>query len=261
MYFILAYFTQRKHLYKQMNVRTIHRAAPIHLQIEGKLRQMIALKKYQQGALFPDEVRLAESFKVSRGTLRAALTRLVNKGLLERKAGVGTRVARVRPSESGIREWRSFSQEMEAKGIQVENFLQKYELVKPSREAEQALVLKADSLVYRLDRVRGCDGIPVLHSRSWFHPRLGLSGKEQFDRPLYELIASETGAKIGCAHEEFRAEIATPLMANLLHVEKGEPLLLRRHTVFDTENRPMEFAEVRYVSNRFTLTLDLKREM
>ena len=48
-------------------------------------------------------------------------------------------------------------------------------------------------------------------------------------------------------------------MSKLLDVSKGTPLLLRRHTVFDAGNRPFEFAEVRYVSSRFVLTLDMRR--
>ena len=48
-------------------------------------------------------------------------------------------------------------------------------------------------------------------------------------------------------------------IARLLEVTKATPLLLRRHTVFDPGNRPFEYAEIRYVSSRFELTLDLRR--
>jgi DNA-binding GntR family transcriptional regulator len=43
-------------------------------------------------------------------------------------------------------------------------------------------------------------------------------------------------------------------------VRPGSPLLLRCHTVFDASGRPIEYAEVQYVSSRFTLTLDLRRD-
>ena len=233
---------------------------PLHAQIERELRRMIALPEFQNGALFPDELTLANRFGVSRGTVRVALARLVQHQLLERKAGVGTRVSRNRPAESGIGAWRSFSREMADKGIQVENFRQDYALVEASPDAVRALQIKSGTRVYRLDRVRGWDGLPVLHSRSWFHPRLGLNGGETFAQPLYEVLAGETGAEVGHAHEEFTVATATARMAKPLQVKTGEPLLLRCHTVFDTGNRPMEFAEVHYVSARFTLTLDLKRE-
>jgi len=46
----------------------------------------------------------------------------------------------------------------------------------------------------------------------------------------------------------------------LLAVKRGQPLLLRSHTVFDMTGRPMEFAQVHYVSPRFALSLDIRRE-
>jgi GntR family transcriptional regulator len=232
---------------------------PLHAQAERLLRGLIRQPAYRGGALMPDEVTLANRLGVSRGTLRAAIARLVQEGLLERRAGVGTR-ARRQPAESGIAAWRSFSREMGRKGVLVENYRQDFALVLPSGAAASDLRITPRAWVWRLDRVRGWGGRPVLHSRSWFHPRLGLSGKEVFDRPLYEVIERETGAVAENAREEFRAVAAGGTMARLLEVRRGEPLLLRCHAVFDSGGRPMEFAEVHYVSGRFALTLNLRRD-
>jgi len=219
---------------------------------------MIALPEFQNGALLPDELTLANRFGASRGTVRVAFTRLVEQRLLERKAGVGTRV-RPQPAESGIGAWRSFSREMARKGIQVENFRQNYESVTADAAAAGALQIKPGTKIWRLDRVRGWSGRPVLHTRSWFHPRLGLTGGEDFSKPLYEVIESETGVVAENAREEFTAVAASAAMARLLAVKPGEPLLLRSHTVFDTGGRPVEFAEIHYVSARFSLTLEMRR--
>ncbi len=218
---------------------------------------MIALPEFQNGALFPDELTLAKQFGVSRGTVRVAFTRLVERRLLERRAGVGTRV-RPQLAESGIGAWRSFSREMARKDIRVENFLQKYELVAASAAAD-TLQIKPGKKIWRLDRVRGWSGRPVLHTRSWFHPRLGLTGREDFSKPLYEVIEAETGVVVENAREEFGAVSAGATMARLLAVKPGEPLLRRAHTVFDTGGRPVEFAEIHYVSSRFALTLEIQR--
>ncbi len=220
---------------------------------------MMALPEFQNGALFPDELTLANRFGISRGTVRVALTRLVDQRLLERKPGVGTRVLPA-PAESSIGEWRSFSREMARRNITVEGyFLEARRFAAPNRVA-QALHLAAGTEVLRLDRVRGWESRPVLHSRSWFHPRLRLTPSADFSRPLYELIEAVTGAVAESAREELSAVRATRLLSRHLQVPLREPLLLRCHTVFDTGKRPMEFAEVHYVSARFTLTLDLKRE-
>jgi GntR family transcriptional regulator len=232
---------------------------PLHRQVETRLRQLAALPEFQGGALLPDELTMANRLGVSRGTARAALTRLVYDGLLERKAGIGTKVARPR-GESGIRAWRSFSREMAAKGITVQNFRTELRTFAATPAAARALRVPTGSPVPRLDRVRGWRGRPVLLSRSWLHPRLGLKGTEDFSRPLYDLLEQEAGAVAESAQEDFTAVAASVAFGKQLRVRPGTPLLLRCHTVADASGRPIEYAQVLYVSSRFTLTLDLRRE-
>jgi GntR family transcriptional regulator len=231
---------------------------PLRAQVELLLRELIRRPEYQKGALLPDEVALAAQLGVSRGTVRSGISKLVFEGLLERKAGVGTRATN-RHVESGIREWHSFTREMASKGITVQNFRMEYHQVDASKEAVVALQLVESKPLWRLDRVRGWDKMPVLHTMSWFHPRLGLKGNEPVDQPVYEMIKKTTGVVPHHAREEFLAINADAQIARQLEVERGTPLLLRRHIVYDAGNRPFEYAEVRYVSSRFALTLDVRR--
>jgi len=233
-------------------------SVPLRAQVEQLLRDLMRRPEHQNGALLPDETRLAAQLGISRGTVRSGITKLVHEGLLERKPGVGTRVSR-HYAESGIRAWRSFTREMADKGITVENFKLEYQMLEPSPNAALALQLGAPAKVWCLHRIRGWNGKPVLQTISWFHPRLGLKGTETFEKPLYEVIETATGARPHHAREEFSAMNADSRMALLLEVTKATPLLLRRHTVFDPGNRPFEYAEIRYVSSRFELTLDLRR--
>jgi GntR family transcriptional regulator len=232
---------------------------PLHRKAEESLRKLLDEPEYADGGLLPDELSLANRLGVSRGTVRAALLRLVNEGRLERRAGVGTRVLR-RSTESAISAWRSFSREMAHHGVDVHMFRRELrELAAPAAVAD-ALRVPVGTRVQRLDRVRGWERLPVLRSRSWFHPSVQFSRDETFVRPLYDLVAEVSGRSAERASEAFAAVTATDALAKDLRVKKSAPLLLRRHTVFDTQARPLEFAEVHYVSERFTLTLDLKRE-
>jgi GntR family transcriptional regulator len=230
---------------------------PLNAQVERLLRKLARQPQYQNGSLMPDELSLAAELGVSRGTVRAAIGKLVYEGILKRKAGVGTRVAH--QMESGIRAWRSFTREMSHKGIRVKNFQVEYSRVAAPANAAAALEIAAGTPVWRLERLRGWEAKPVLHTISWFHPRMGLKGTEQFDQPLYDVIEQATGLRPHRAKEEFLAVRAESRMARLLQVTSGTPLLLRRHTVLDAGARPFEYAEVRYVSDRFTLTLDMRR--
>ena len=241
-------------------LRLNHRSAvPLHAQAGQLLRELVRQPAYRDGALLPDEVSLATRLGISRGTLRAGIAQLVHEGLLERRAGVGTRV-RPPAAESGIGAWRSFSQEMARKGIKVENYRQEFAQADATNTVARALRIRTGANLWRLDRVRGWEGRPVLHSRSWFHPRLRLTGREEFSQPLYEVIERQTGAVAEKAREEFVATAANATLAKLLAVPPGEPLLLRSHIVLDAAGRPLEFAQVHYVSQRFALTLELRRE-
>jgi len=233
---------------------------PLRAQVEQLLRDLTQDPEYRDKNQFiPDEATLASELGVSRGTVRSGISKLVFEGLLERKAGVGTRIAS-RQMESGVLAWRSFTREMAAKGIKVENYRQNFRNVEASAEAAQALRIEPGTKIWRLARVRGWENRPVLQSISWFHPRLNLKSDEKFSRPLYEVIEMAAGVRPYQAREEFLAIGANATLAKILDVPANEPLLLRRHTVSDAGNRPFEYAEVRYVSSRFALTLDLKRD-
>lgn len=235
-----------------------HSPLPLHAQVEQLLRKLIRRQRHREGRLLPDELTLAARLGISRGTVRTAITRLVAEGLLERRAGVGTRVVR-RPAESSIVAWRSLTREMAAKGIAVETYRLDARRCPATAAAAAALLLEPGTLVLRLDRLRGWSGTPVLHCRSWFHPRLRLKGTEDFRQPLYEVIESATGVVAASAREELLAVAADARMARQLQVPRHSPLLLRRHVVLDRGRRPFEFAEVHYVSQRYALSIDLQR--
>ncbi len=232
---------------------------PLHRKAEEAIRRLALSPAYTKGGLLPDEVTIANRLGISRGTARVAIARLVAEGRLERRSGVGTRVV-PRATESAIGAWRSFSREMARLGIQVQIFRLHRCEVPATETVAAALRLEPGTIVQKLDRVRGWDRVPVLRTRSWFHPRVRLAKDEDFSRPLYDIVADASGLEATRASEAFAAEAATAVLAKDLAVRTGSPLLLRRRTVFDATGRPFEFSEVHYVSARFTLTLDFKRE-
>lgn len=90
---------------------------PLHIQVEGLLRELINLPKYKDGAFLPKEVELANRLGISRNTIRQATNKLENEGLLIRKKGIGTKVAVQAPLQTSLNNWYSFTQEMKSSGI------------------------------------------------------------------------------------------------------------------------------------------------
>ncbi len=232
---------------------------PLHAQAEQLLRDLIEAPEYRDGGCLPSEVMLASQLGVSRNTLRMAFDRLVQDGRLERKAGVGTRVVQ-HVVNSGVGAWRSFTREMQAKQITVETYAITPRFLKGPRAAVRALRVDQETKLLRLDRVRGWDGEPEVHFRSWLHPRLGLTTKDDFSRPLYEMIHERCGIVSDESVEEMDAVAANRYLAEWLEVEVGMPLLRRVRTVIDTGGRTIEYAVVHYRCNRFRLSLSLRHE-
>jgi GntR family transcriptional regulator len=234
-------------------------SVPLHLQAEEMLRGLAAEARYQKGEHLPDEVTLARQFGISRNTLRVAITRLVLEGMLERRAGVGTRVRRGQTS-SGLGAWLSFTREMAHKGIDVESFDVSAKKIRAGLEVTAALQVPGDKPILRLDRLRGWEGVPCVHFRSFLHPRLGLEPGDDFSGPLYERVAQRTKIRPDHSFQEIAAVAAEPWLAALLKVEPGSPLLMRKHIVYDKSGRPLEFAIDHIRSDRFTLTLMMRSE-
>ena len=232
---------------------------PLHAQAELWLRELIQQPEYQNGSLLPDEVSLAGRLAISRSTLRDAIKRLVSEGLLERKAGVGTRVKENIKIHSEVGEWHSFSSEMERRGIKVETYSIQVQRVPASGEVARSLRLDPLTEVLQLDRLRGWQREPVIHFCSYLHPRVNLTEEDDFKQPLYTLIKKCSGILPVRSEEKLTAIGAPALLAAQLKIRKGSPVLRRERTVYDTGNRPMEYALVHCRSDRFALTLNLKK--
>ena len=224
---------------------------PLHLQIERMLRKLISSPPYSSGALLPDELTLAEKLGVSRGTVRSSILNLVNQGLLERRKGIGTKVV-----QSGLVAWASLTGEMRRKGIDIQSFLLEVSDKRANSKVAAALKIPEGTIVKCLEQVRGWDNRPVLQSVSWFHPRLKLTGSEDFRKPLYEVLRQKTGITPVHALEEFSAISANALLGRRLRINKGGPLLLRIRTTLDANDLPLDYAEIHYQTGVISLTLD-----
>lgn len=67
-------------------------ARPLHVRIRSILEDRVATGVYPVGTLLPTEVELSREFETSRFTVREALRYLHDRGYVERRQGVGTRV-------------------------------------------------------------------------------------------------------------------------------------------------------------------------
>ncbi len=243
-----------------MQLRINHNSGiPLHLQVEELLRKLIELPEYTKGKLFPKEVDIATQLGISRNTVRQAISKLVIEGLLERKKGVGTKVVEQNISTQ-LNSWMSFTQEMNKKGIAFINYQINVEKVPADEEVANALELEKNTELIKLSRLRGDSDGPFVYFISWLHPRIGLSGTEDFSRPLYEILEKEYSTIVDLSKEKIKAVCAGEKIAAKLQISNSDPVLKRIRKVYDPGKRPIEYSIGYYRADKFSYTIDIKRE-
>lgn len=241
-----------------MDLRVDHRSpVPLYAQVETLLRDLIDERHFQDGDLLPNEEMLAKRLGISRGTVRAGIDKLVTQGLLERRRGVGTRVLKRRVNVR-LAEWPSFTREMEARGVRVGTYNTQTTWIAADEDVSRPLGLAPGTRVLRVERVRGWNGEPVVLFVSHFHPRIGLTGEEDFSRPTYEMLEQDFGTVAATSEEEIAAVAADGPPADQLAVQRGTPLLVRQQRVLDPGGRPLVLTRCYYRSDKFTYTITLR---
>ena len=231
---------------------------PLHAQAETLLRQLIAEEQFQNGMVLPNEVDLAKQLAISRTTIRQAINKLVFEGLLVRKKRTGTKVSNAAVS-SKSNNWLSFSQEMKLRGITIKNFELHVTWVFPDEYLANFFEIKTDRKVLKMERVRGKPDEPFVYFASYFHPRVGLTGDEDFKRPLYELLENDYSVIATLSKEEISAKAADAFIASKLKIPDGSPVLLRKRFVFDQGERPIEYNVGYYKADSFIYTVESTR--
>ena len=227
---------------------------PLHLQAQEIIRKLIEQKEYKNGKLLPNEVNLAAELHISRNTLRQAINQLVNEGILVRKRGVGTKVA-IKGITGGVQNWHSFSQEMKMLGIEIKNYALLVHFKNPDQDIAQFFGVGQDSSCVVMERLRGNPDHPFVLFISYFNPDLPITGDENYNMPLYEMLEQNYGIVVKTSREEISASLAGPELAGKLEIRPEDPILIRKRFVYDTEDRPVEYNIGYYRADSFTYSL------
>jgi GntR family transcriptional regulator len=150
---------------------------------------------------------------------------------------------------------------MRNQGIEVVNYLVNIALVHVEDEVYEALGVAKTKKIWKLEKIRGSKEAKYLYSVSYFHPRIGITGDENFITPLYELLEKEHDIIVSTSKEKLRAIKADTKIAALLDIGKDVAILKRERLVTDVGDRPVEYNMVYYHTDYFTYDIDIKREL
>lgn len=224
---------------------------------EVLLRQ-IERGQYPIGEAIPTEHTLAQSFKVSRSTIRNAIRALVSAGLLKPTPGVGTIVIRARP-ETKLATLRGLTEDLRVKGMSTKAYVLMAKLVEASPSIRAQLELIQNERVLHLIRLRKLASTPFALLNSYVPESVGIQPDEDFSGPLYDLIERSHRLHITYGKDIIGARAAKADEAEVLEIKVGSPVLTIRRTAFLEYDRPVEYVEATIRSDLYEYHVTLPR--
>jgi GntR family transcriptional regulator len=230
---------------------------PLYYQLEIALRRVIEAGDFLDGRL-PTEAELARQYQVSRLTVRSALRRLEEDGLIERHRARGTFVCR-EALDKVVRDHDhlSFEEDLRRHGGELAIDVQAIEETEAPPFVAEGLQLVPHSSVVRVRRLGRINHEPLWLERRFFPLEVGrkLSQEILLGVSVNHLIQQVVGVRFKSARMRVDAAVATVEEAKQLHVAKGHPLLVSQQVYFDADGRAVQLMRSAFRGDRYAVTL------
>jgi GntR family transcriptional regulator len=213
---------------------------PLYLQLCDMMADRIATRGWKPGSALPNEGDLAREFGVSAGTVRKALERLEQTGLITRRQGrgsfvriltsgelVGRFTAICRPNGGGIlANVGSVSIEREA----------------ATTEERARLRLTAGEPVWRIRRVLLDDDAPFMLEKASMPAALFPGLEQQSDAAEgIAALARHFGVLLGKGSERIVTQAASAEVAGVLGVAEGDLVIALDRVILTLDGQPVEW--------------------
>ncbi|WP_380165007.1 GntR family transcriptional regulator [Jannaschia sp. R86511] len=227
---------------------------PLWSRVEADLRARIEAREFPD--VFPGEHALAAEYGISRHTVREALRRLRQEGLVLAERGRPPRVASDGVIHQPLGALYSLFRSVENSGRTQRSVVRALE-VRRDPEVAGLLGLPADTLLTYLDRVRLADDEPLALDQVWLPAARtrGLLAADLTHTALYDELWTRCGVVVAGSTEDIRAVLVDDDRAHLLGVDLPAAALLVTRTGL-VADEPFEHRRTLVRSDAFALTAE-----
>lgn len=205
---------------------------------------------------FPTDQELVEAYDVSRQTVREAVRRLSDEGLLERERGRGTHVRKLEFEHTPGTLEGLFHQVQAQGGVQTSLVRERRILTDP--ETAKRLRLAAGAELVHLERLRLADGEPLALDRSWLPAGVArpLLDASLTHAGLYDELARVCGVRVTGGSERVRPVVPAPTDRRALGIASGIAAFAIERLVH-SDDGPVEWRQSLVRGDRYSLTVEL----
>ena len=234
-------------------------AVPLYVQLEEILRAKIASGEWKPSQRIPSENELNKLYGLSRMTARGVLTKLVGEGVLFRVPGKGTfltphRFEAVAPAYRGVRA------QLEAAGYETTTTVLGSGIEDASGRVRDRLALREGAQVHAIHRLRSVQGEPISLHHSYVPAELapGLDRHDAGNEQLCVILEKHYGLAMKQVAERLEATAARTDEAELLHMRRGQPVLLLEDVISDARGTTFEYSTIVFRGDKIRLGFDYR---
>lgn len=229
---------------------------PLYVKLQQALAGAIRSGRLKSGDALPPERDLAEYASISRVTVRKAVDELVRQGILVRRHGSGTFVAKpVEKVEQPLSRLTSFTEDMTRRGLTTRAEWLERGLFTPSPDEMVMLGLPAGGLVARLGRLRIADENPLAIERASISAEF-LSNPESVGHSLYAALEAR-GVRPVRAIQRISARTVKDQEADLLGVATGSAGLAIERISYLPSGKVVELTRSLYRGDAYDFVAEL----
>ncbi|CAJ1179087.1 HTH-type transcriptional regulator GmuR [Companilactobacillus paralimentarius] len=221
----------------------------VYQKIITSLKKSIDDGEYSDMRL-PDERSLAESYSVSRSSIKRALGLMADQGIIFKKRGSGTFVNPLYLKQEssfsysgknlGITD--SFNANGQKPGVKV----LKFDVVHPDKDLQDNLFLKPSEFVYSFERLRFLDDVPFMIETGYIPIKLAPELSEQIaSESIFNYVESELGKEVNKTYLTISAQPSDEEGKKLLNLSANEPVGLMEGIFFLDDGTPFEFSTMK----------------
>lgn len=234
--------------------RAVDRSHPLPLwaQVHADLRRRLSADEFTTS--FPGELTLTAEYEVSRHTVREALRRLREQGLVRGERGRASKVSPPAEIEQPLGTLYSLFASVRAAGQEQHSTVRALDVRADGVVASRLGLEESTPLLY-LERIRLADEEPLAVDRVWLPARIAapLLEADFTNTALYGELDRRCGIRLTTGNEHIRAVVPTRAERDLLHVDdRVAAFAIERLSYVD--GQPAEWRHTLVRGDRFAVT-------